>query len=113
MPTVQKVAPCTAFPGCNTTLDYIPKQTLLTRFFCKHQSSFAIAWLQCLVRYTNVHAGMGDLISVQQRNIEELGFPEHLHGKADGLFLDLPGPWHVSLTASVSCTLQSCIVMCS
>ena len=38
---------------------------------------------------------MGDLITVQQRNIEELGFPEDLHGKADGLFLDLPGPWHV------------------
>ena len=38
---------------------------------------------------------MGDLITVQQRNIEELGFPECLHGKADGLFLDLPGPWHV------------------
>ena len=41
------------------------------------------------------HTGVGDLITVQQRNIEELGFPESLHGKADGLFLDLPGPWHV------------------
>ena len=41
-------------------------------------------------------AGMGDIITVQQRNIEELGFPEELHNKADGLFLDLPGPWHVS-----------------
>ena len=40
---------------------------------------------------------MGDIITVKQRNIEELGFPEELHGQADGLFLDLPGPWHVSL----------------
>ena len=46
---------------------------------------------------------MGDIITVQQRNIEELGFPEELHNKADGLFLDLPGPWHVSwLSASFS-----------
>ena len=42
-------------------------------------------------------AGMGDIITTQQRNIEELGFPEELHGKTDGLFLDLPGPWHVCL----------------
>ncbi len=40
---------------------------------------------------------MGDIITVKQRNIEELGFPGELHGQADGLFLDLPGPWHVSL----------------
>ena len=39
---------------------------------------------------------MGDIITVKQRNIEELGFPRELHGQADGLFLDLPGPWHVS-----------------
>lgn len=58
-----------------------------------------------------MHAGMGDLISVQQRNIEDLGFPEGFHGKADGIFLDLPGPWHVSISANTSCTAVSCIVM--
>ena len=34
-------------------------------------------------------------ITVAQRNIEEEGFPEELHGEADALFLDLPGPWKV------------------
>lgn len=62
---------------------------------------------------TSLHAGMGDLITVQQRNIEEYGFPETLHGKADGVFLDLPGPWHVStVTLFTTCSLatraQSC-----
>ena len=42
-------------------------------------------------------AGLGDLITVQQRNIEELGFPEELHEQADALFLDLPRPWMVSM----------------
>eukprot|EP00891_Asterochloris_glomerata_P006098 jgi/Astpho2/6098/e_gw1.00084.76.1_t len=37
--------------------------------------------------------GLGDLVTVQQRNIEELGFPEELHEQADALFLDLPRPW--------------------
>jgi tRNA (adenine57-N1/adenine58-N1)-methyltransferase catalytic subunit len=37
--------------------------------------------------------GLEKLITVEQRNIEELGFPENLHGKADAVFLDLPGPW--------------------
>ena len=38
------------------------------------------------------NARMGDIITTTHRNIEELGFPEELHAKADGLFLDLPGP---------------------
>jgi tRNA (adenine57-N1/adenine58-N1)-methyltransferase len=37
--------------------------------------------------------GLGKLITVEQRNIEELGFPENFHNKADAVFLDLPGPW--------------------
>lgn len=37
--------------------------------------------------------GLGKLITVEQRNIEELGFPDDLHNKADAVFLDLPGPW--------------------
>ena len=38
---------------------------------------------------------LSGLVSIQQRNIEQLGFPEELHGSADGVFLDLPGPWKV------------------
>lgn len=60
--------------------------------------------------------GMGDIITVQQRNIEELGFPEELHNKADGLFLDLPGPWHAVESAAkclrpnaVFCSFSPCI----
>ena len=34
-------------------------------------------------------------MTVQHRNIEELGFPEERHGAADAVFLDLPGPWKV------------------
>lgn len=52
-------------------------------------------------------SGMGDVITTKQRNIEELGFPQELHGSADGVFLDLPGPWHVSsqpLFAANSCS---------
>ena len=36
--------------------------------------------------------GLVDLVSVQQRDIEALGFPPDLHGIADAVFLDLPGP---------------------
>ena len=39
--------------------------------------------------------GLGELVTVRQRNIEEDSFPEELHGKADALFLDLPRPWKV------------------
>ena len=35
------------------------------------------------------------------RNIEELGFPEDLlAGRADAVFLDLPGPWKVVPSAA-------------
>lgn len=39
--------------------------------------------------------GLGGLVTVTQRDIEEGGFPEDLHGKADGVFLDLPKPYKV------------------
>jgi tRNA (adenine57-N1/adenine58-N1)-methyltransferase len=40
------------------------------------------------------------LITVALRNIEDKGFPEELAGKADGVFLDLPGPWKVVPSAA-------------
>lgn len=39
--------------------------------------------------------GMSSLITVRQRDIEGGGFPDDLHGAADAVFLDLPGPWKV------------------
>ena len=39
--------------------------------------------------------GLAGVVSTVQRDIEALGFPEDLHGCADGVFLDLPGPWKV------------------
>jgi len=41
--------------------------------------------------------GIDHLVAVDHRNIELDGFPESLHGKADSVFLDLPGPWNVRL----------------
>ena len=39
--------------------------------------------------------GLGELVTVAQRDIEASGFPEELHGQADALFLDLPKPYMV------------------
>ena len=39
--------------------------------------------------------GLGALVTVRQRNVEEQGFPAELAGCADAVFLDLPGPWKV------------------
>ena len=39
---------------------------------------------------------LGGLVTVRQRNVEEQGFPAELAGRADAVFLDLPGPWKVS-----------------
>ena len=39
--------------------------------------------------------GLGGLVTVRQRNVEEQGFPAELAGCADAVFLDLPGPWKV------------------
>lgn len=60
--------------------------------------------------------GLGKVITVEQRNIEELGFPENLHTKADAVFLDLPGPWKAIPSAAkclkpdgVFCGFSPCI----
>lgn len=39
--------------------------------------------------------GLDGLVEVRERDVEKLGFPEDLHGTADAVFLDLPGPWRV------------------
>ena len=39
--------------------------------------------------------GLGAIVSVQARDVEQSGFPQRLAGEADALFLDLPGPWNV------------------
>jgi tRNA (adenine57-N1/adenine58-N1)-methyltransferase len=50
-------------------------------------------WQEALAEFeTN---GLGDLVQSSHRNIEALGFPESLHGCADAVVLDLPGPWKV------------------
>eukprot|EP00798_Chlamydomonas_sp_ICE-L_P011684 gene11684-34407_t len=46
--------------------------------------------------------GMGKVVTVGHRNIMDLGFPKELEekGDADGVFLDLPGPWKVVESAA-------------
>lgn len=39
--------------------------------------------------------GLSELVHSNHRDIEALGFPESLHGCADAVVLDLPGPWKV------------------
>ena len=36
--------------------------------------------------------GLSELVTVRERDIQEEGFPAALHGCADALFLDVPGP---------------------
>ncbi|KAK9826086.1 hypothetical protein WJX81_000802 [Elliptochloris bilobata] len=55
--------------------------------------------------------GLGELVTVRQRNVEEQGFPAELAGRADAVFLDLPGPWK-AVTAAAAC-LRSDGVFCS
>ncbi|KAK3235047.1 hypothetical protein CYMTET_54736 [Cymbomonas tetramitiformis] len=50
-------------------------------------------------------------VTVTTRDIEGQGFPEALAGKADGVFLDLPGPWKV--VPSVAKSLRPDGVFCS
>lgn len=60
--------------------------------------------------------GLKNLVTTEQRNIEDSGFPETLHGKADAVFLDLPGPWKAIPSAAkclrpdgVFCGFSPCI----
>ncbi|PSC73714.1 tRNA (adenine(58)-N(1))-methyltransferase catalytic subunit trmt61a [Micractinium conductrix] len=60
--------------------------------------------------------GLGGVVTVTQRDIEEGGFPEALHGKADAVFLDLPGPQKVVPSAArcvrpdgMFCSFSPCI----
>jgi tRNA (adenine57-N1/adenine58-N1)-methyltransferase catalytic subunit len=39
--------------------------------------------------------GLQDVVTIQHRDIQHSGFPSDLHGRADAVFLDLPGPWEV------------------
>eukprot|EP00775_Hariotina_reticulata_P001132 gene1132-1469_t len=60
--------------------------------------------------------GLAGLVTVQQQNIEEDGFPAALAGQADALFLDLPGPWRAVGSAAAClkpggnfCSFSPCI----
>lgn len=60
--------------------------------------------------------GLASFITVQQRNIEDLGFPADMAGKADGVFLDLPRPQKVVASAAAClrpdgrfCSFSPCI----
>ncbi|KAI7845297.1 hypothetical protein COHA_001140 [Chlorella ohadii] len=60
--------------------------------------------------------GLGGLVTVTQRDIEEGGFPEEMHGRADGVFLDLPKPYKVVPSAArciradgMFCAFSPCI----
>ncbi|KAG2430892.1 hypothetical protein HXX76_009865 [Chlamydomonas incerta] len=44
--------------------------------------------------------GLTPLVTVLQRDVMENGFPDTLHGQADAVFLDLPGPWKVVPSAA-------------
>lgn len=39
--------------------------------------------------------GLSEVVTVCERDAERDGFPKLLHGRADAVFLDLPGPWKV------------------
>lgn len=54
--------------------------------------------------------GLSSVITTQQRDIEALGFPEALAGKADGVFLDLPGPYKVVPSAAASLRIDGIFV---
>ncbi|KAF6250328.1 tRNA methyltransferase complex GCD14 subunit-domain-containing protein [Scenedesmus sp. NREL 46B-D3] len=60
--------------------------------------------------------GLSGLVTGGHRNIEEQGFPQELHGTADAVFLDLPGPWKVVPSAAACikpggnfCSFSPCI----
>jgi len=60
--------------------------------------------------------GLAGCATVEHRDVEAGGFPEALHGRADGVFLDLPHPWTVVRSAAaclvpdgVVCSFSPCI----
>ncbi|GBG71698.1 hypothetical protein CBR_g9110 [Chara braunii] len=60
--------------------------------------------------------GLDSIVAVDVRDIQGEGFPEHLAGKADAVFLDLPGPWEAVPSAArslrpdgVFCSFSPCI----
>ena len=46
-----------------------------------------------LVREEFESHGIGQFVSVEQRDVCQDGFGTELHGKADAVFLDIPHPW--------------------
>lgn len=46
--------------------------------------------------------GLVEVVTVEHRNVEENGFPESLHDRADAVFLDLPEPWK-AVPSAVTC----------
>lgn len=55
--------------------------------------------------------GLGKYVTVTHRDIERDGFPEEMSGRADAVFLDLPGPY--KCVPSVARTLRPDGVLCS
>ena len=60
--------------------------------------------------------GLGEVVSLEHRDVEAGGFPEALHGTADAVFLDLPAPWRVVPSAAAClrpngmlCSFSPCI----
>jgi tRNA (adenine57-N1/adenine58-N1)-methyltransferase catalytic subunit len=60
--------------------------------------------------------GLSAVVEIAHRDIEQHGFPEELHGRADAVFLDLPRPWEVVPSAAaclrpdgVFCGFSPCI----
>lgn len=43
--------------------------------------------------------GLGHIVTVTHRNIEQDGFPDTFHSRVDAVFLDLPSPWKAILSA--------------
>ena len=49
----------------------------------------------CACVRARLRAGLGGLVTVVHRNVEQDGFLDSLRSSADAVFLDLPGPWKV------------------
>ncbi|MCL7050733.1 hypothetical protein MKW94_018071, partial [Papaver nudicaule] len=67
-------------------------------------------------RAIKLETGVSSLITVGVRDIQREGFYDEFFGRADSIFLDLPQPWPVILSAGkmlkqdgVLCSFFSCI----